>query len=1415
MTSQLLYHGSISGVRFRLNSSESIRDDSFVQVKTHDLFRGNIPYPNGIVDAHMGTTDNAYCCQTCHNTKRDCIGHSGHIVLNYPVYSPPGIGETRRWIRLICFECGKPCISADQYRHFDAKVRLDEASKIARTANRKCVHCSAIHPIIKKNKDGQEHLALVKEIWKDKNLESKEPLYPHEIGAVLSRISDATVLEMGRSLRSHASNTLILKYIRVPGTPIRPDSKKAGGRSTNDDLTTMLQILVKKNDALPPIIPAQIDAKTEKAIYELNNAYYDFIKAGGENAMNSISSRLKGKMGRFRKNQMGKRVRMMCRGTIMGDSRLRIDEVGVPLVFARTIQIPETVQEYNKARLMRYVLNGSATYPGASRIIDGVSGQELNVDAVRDPELKIGDIVMRDMIDGDHVNFNRQPSLKPSNVATHFAKILRDPRFKTLMMNVISCVLYNADFDGDQMHLVISSAVDARNEIAQLSSVSNWFVSHAYSSPSIGQADDSVIGLAELTRSNINFDKFHAMKLFQTTSELPSFDDYPEAGLSGRDLVSLVMARTPINFTRTPTWYDPNMAARIKYDPTEIRVEINQGKLTQGILDKKSIGKDASGGIYHIIANEYGANAALTSIFDMQQLAIANTLLQGYTIGIMDLMISDDAKREIDSIAADIINKSRVITEELQNGEIVPPIGKTVEGFFEEQQINTLAVFEDFTDPILRAINPQTNNLFKLVAFGSKGKLPNVINMMSAGGQKLINGERIKPKFGFKRTLAYFPRFDTSPESRGYIANSFLTGMTSSEYVFDAMAARFDLISKALSTSITGEQNRKSVKNLESIIVSNHRWCIKHTRVVQMAYGEDFLDPRRVELVHFPTVMSSDAVFAAKYKHDKYPAFFETMLADRRKYRDIFLRVEDMNVKELISDRRRMPVDVARIIVDICRENDDRLAADGTDPNLAKMVDMVSSLCTGIPYVIINEIQERLKTPVPEYIQAACWLLCMSIRSYLHPMALVAARITPEVLDLIIAKIRTTYARALVEPGTAVGIIAAMSFSEPLTQYMLDAHHRSASGGTSKSTVVKTKEILGARPVDRLINPSMLLPVSPEFSGDKARVQEIANQIEMMKLRQFVQTWQIFAEKYGEPIHTRFAAERAFIAEFGALNPLLQPPGDLARWCIRFAIDRTAMILKNMTMELLISRLRETFPDTYIVYTPENAPSLVVRVYMRLTMFKGTVVTNQVRDIKDRMAETIIRGIDGIRTTNVVMMLRNKINLDGSISRDENRWGISTVGTNLVGVLTHPQLDAHRIVTDAIQEIAAVLGIEAARQAIVTGLRGLIDSINHRHYLIYADEMTFTGRVTSIESTGLKSREASNVLLRMGFTSPLAIMEDAAVTAADDAVTGVTAPLLVGSVPRIGTLYNSFQVNTEFVKANVKRPDDILEALFA
>jgi DNA-directed RNA polymerase III subunit RPC1 len=141
-------------------------------------------------------------------------------------------------------------------------------------------------------------------------------------------------------------------------------------------------------------------------------------------------------------------------------------------------------------------------------------------------------------------------------------------------------------------------------------------------------------------------------------------------------------------------------------------------------------------------------------------------------------------------------------------------------------------------------------------------------------------------------------------------------------------------------------------------------------------------------------------------------------------------------------------------------------------------------------------------------------------------------------------------------------------------------------------------------------------------------------------------------------------------------------------------------------------------------------------------------------------------------------------------------------------------VDPYLVQTDAIEETARVLGIEAARQRIITEIRNVgVSTINYRHLTIYADEMTYTGRITAIERGGLSTRESSNVMLRIGFSAPLPTLEEAGINSMEDKIYGLTGALLTGTTPKYGTNYNSLYVDGQFVKENTVSADKYLDEL--
>lgn len=94
-----------------------------------------------------------------------------------------------------------------------------------------------------------------------------------------------------------------------------------------------------------------------------------------------------------------------------------------------------------------------------------------------------------------------------------------------------------------------------------------------------------------------------------------------------------------------------------------------------------------------------------------------------------------------------------------------------------------------------------------------------IFQVIACVGQQNVEGKRIP--FGFrKRTLPHFIKDDYGPESRGFVENSYLAGLTPSEFYFHAMGGREGLIDTAVKTAETGYIQRRLIKAMESVMVS-------------------------------------------------------------------------------------------------------------------------------------------------------------------------------------------------------------------------------------------------------------------------------------------------------------------------------------------------------------------------------------------------------------------------------------------------------------------------------------------------------------------------------------------------------------------------------------------------------------------
>jgi len=1424
----------IEHVEFFILGEEEYKKNSAVVIRNKELFKDGNPIEAGIYSLKMGTTDFSLTCRTCLNTRNNCPGHFGSIQLSYPVQSPLFRGEIMRWLKIVCHQCGTLIVNV-----------TDNTFKTA-TKDIVCKNCGFIQPHILK--DPRDCIKIIA----NRTNESEYRIYNDDIETIFSRITPETIKMIGKSINYHPSKFLLRTIPALPNAD-RPDVRKiksGGGRSNNNDNTTLLKNIVTRNEQIQFIIDDESRKKNESALDLIELTYYSMVKevpagntsskliGGTGQPMTSISNRINGKGGRIRDNLEGKRIQFAARSVITGDSNIMIDEIGVPISIARTLQIPEIVRPYNIDRLMTYFLNKEDTYPGCVKIVKGDNGATYYTGSIQSNiQLEYGDTIYRDMIDGDNVAMNRQPSLLYSAISGHRAKILHGGDTFHISVNVAD-TLYGGDFDGDTMVMYPSHCIVARNECAMLSNLKRWFISYKDKSPSMGVYHDNMIGIFELTKETTKLNQFSAMQLMSQVDDdafLHKGMDVSEVNI-GRDLISLLLPE--INYTKKSAFYKPEYSGFINYNPKETHVDIKRGKVISGRFDKKSVGQGVNDSIFHTVFNEYGCDVAISLIHNIQQITTSYLLARGYTINYDDIAIRKDILQKINDITAGILAESARLTKKLRSGMLTAPIGMSINDFYEQEQISILSPGDEFTEVVMSSLDHENNNLYKLVASGAKGKPTNILQICSSIGQMSISGRRMQKTFGFERATPYFNRFHDDPQAVGFIPDSFVTGVSSLSAIAQQQDGRFGIITKAMSTSITGAHNRKCGKVLEAIVIDNLRSAVKGKNILQPLYGDDGCDIRRVAYADFSILLASDATFKEKLTVDitKLPSKYNNkkvqdiisneyarLLADRDQYRTGFLKIERYNVKDkLVSSSQEIPININRIFELIIYKftSTDARGKDTSEGPLSPIEwqSQISELKKRLKYCHYNEQQYHRNMPIPEYISKSFTLINISIDITLNLRRIIDNNVNSKMMTLITNKICYTFKESLIEYGTPIGTITSECTSESMTQRILDSIH---SSGVSKGNfLTRIGEVYGAKNTKKLSNPYMDIYVLPEYENDITKLQELANDIEMMNFKKFITRTQIFFENYKQVIHPNYKDENVNLIQMHEKhNPKQKIPSDLIKWCIRLELSHEILLEKNVSLRSIYIKLKEVYPMLHIVHTDENTVNIIMRIYIRKPLLKRIqyIDHNVINTfLTESLLKTIIRGVDGVISANVMQdyVARSYIDTDGSV-KNKKISIIRTSGTNLGDIVDNPMIDPIHTTSNSIMEIAELYGIDAARQKLIIELRNMISDPDYKHYMLIADELTFTGVLTSIEKVGLDIRNINtNSLLCISASHPMQKVVDAAINNRKSVThESLSSSLLIGSTPNYCANYNNVIMNEQFLADRIVNVSNVIDEL--
>jgi DNA-directed RNA polymerase subunit A' len=686
---------------------------------------------------------------------------------------------------------------------------------------------------------------LEKALDVDLTEEDMNKLMPSDIRDWFEDIPDEDIEVLGIDPSRSRPEWMILTVLPVPPVTARPSITLDNGQRSEDDLTHKLVDIIRINQRFMENREAGAPQLIIEDLWELLQyhvtTFIDNEISGTPPArhrsgrpLKTLSQRLKGKEGRFRGSLSGKRVNFSARTVISPDPTLSLNEVGVPERVATEMTQTLNVTERNVDQARQYVANGPEGHPGAN-YVRRPDGRRLKVTEKNCEELATkveeGWEVNRHLVDGDIVIFNRQPSLHRMSIMAHEVVVMP---YKTFRLNTTVCPPYNADFDGDEMNMHALQNEEARAEARVLMRVQEQILSPRFGENIIGAIQDHISGTYLLTHENPHFSETQALDLLRATSvdELPPADgeEDGEPYWTGRTVFSELLP-DDLNLEFTSSAGDT--------------VLIEDGQLVEGTIDEDAVG--AFGGeIVDTLTKVYSETRARVFINEVAALAMRAIMHFGFSLGIDDESIPDEANEMVDEAIENAYERIENLIETYEAGELESLPGRTIDETLEMKVMQTLGKARDSAGEIAEDHFDEDNPAVIMARSGARGSMLNLTQMAGCVGQQAVRGERINRGYE-DRTLSHYEPNDLSAEAHGFVENSYRGGLTPREFFFHAMGGREGLVDTAVRTSKSGYLQRRLINAL-SELESQYDGTVRDTSdtIVQFEFGEDGTSPVKV-----------------------------------------------------------------------------------------------------------------------------------------------------------------------------------------------------------------------------------------------------------------------------------------------------------------------------------------------------------------------------------------------------------------------------------------------------------------------------------------------------------------------------------------------------------------------------------------
>lgn len=873
----------ICGIEFGLLS-----DDEIERISVCQLTSSKLEGVGSVYDPKLGVSANFETCVSCFQGVNMCPGHFGRIFLHYPILHPCFPKYILMYLKCFCFYCSRLLVTKKHFEFLeiqefrngqeDGYIRMQQLIPLLESY--KCFHCSMIQPKIFFKTTSELFFFL------QKDEKEKKEYTDDMIMALFSNIQeeDLTILEINHEMM-HPKHFIMRNILVIP--PSARPCLVSDFNFCDDDITIQYTEIIKNNNLLADISSMTVEKFTK--IYQTIKFRYKTLISNSKNkakhpngrVVKSLKPRLGGKGGLCRLNLMGKRVDLSARTVASPDPTLRFDQVGVPEEFAKTLTIDFDVNEYNIDYMEDLMRQGKINVVMRKKIVDGVETEdrdkikmlfaqkrmsemlipndiiirdgkkimisELNLDFVlkegdhlqrngkikTNPKiaknimypLKQGDIVKRQLLDGDPLLLNRQPTLHEGSMMSHKAKIHKAKTFSTSLSVTKS---YNCDFDGDELNIHVPQSQMAISELNELSAPTKHVISSQSSSPNITIVQDSLLGAYLMTKDIQPITKSRLHQIIMKVIDI-------EKTILNIKRVNAVLADKPFNVYCGKGLFSLLLPNDFFYHFNGVVIE--KGVLMEGTITKSAL-SSGHHSIIQFLFKEYPEQVCFDFIDNIQFITNAWLLDRGFSIGIGDCMpINENMDQIVSDTIASFYKEAKYYEEKLSNAIV------------KENKVNqVLSKARDKSMALIKTNLDPSNNFFATVESGSKGNYFNIAQICGLLGQQYMSGKRINSPLHEKiRSLPHFHppecKVDDEYEECGFIKSCFLKGLNPREFIIHSMTGREGITDTAVKTADSGYIQRRLIKRAEDKkIMYDGTVRDINGSVIEFKYGDCGLD---------------------------------------------------------------------------------------------------------------------------------------------------------------------------------------------------------------------------------------------------------------------------------------------------------------------------------------------------------------------------------------------------------------------------------------------------------------------------------------------------------------------------------------------------------------------------------------------